>query len=714
MTQPGIACTYAIAPTSGSVAAGGGTGSTGVTSPAGCAWTGVSNNTSWLTVTGGASGSGSGTVAFSAAANSSTSSRTGTLTIAGQSFSVTQPGINCTFTLSAASGSVPAGGGTGSTGVTSPAGCAWTGISNNTSWLTVTGGASGSGSGTVAFSAAANSSTSPRTGTLTIAGQSFSVTQAGAPCTYEVAPGSQAVGAIASNGSTSVTAPTGCSWTASSNNTGWLTVSSGATGNGSASVGFSTTANGSTSPRTGTMTVAGQTFTVTQAGAGCTFSLSSTSASIAASGDTASTDVTSLAGCPWSATSNANWITVTSGASGNGNGTVSFSVAANAAGSTRNGTLTIASQTFTVSQGAATCGYSISPGSQSVAAGGGSGSTNVTAPAGCAWTASTSTGWLAVTSGGSGTGNGSVTFTAAANTTAQARTGTLNVAGQPFTITQAGAACDVTLTPTSRTVAAAGGASSTSVNATTGCAWTATSNTGWLTVTGGASGNGNGTVSFSAAANTSAQGRAGSLTIGGDTLTVNQDGASCSFTVSPTAPSMSVAGGNLAITVTAGAGCSWTSSSTAAWVVANNSGGSGSGSATFTVAANMTSSSRSAALSIAGRIITVTQAANTCSYTLSPGSRSIGAEGGTGTITVNTGSGCPWAVTNMPAWISVSGTGTSSGSVTYTVQPNTTGINRSALLLVGPQSFVVSQGVTSTSTPTPAVPGGLRIVVGGL
>ncbi len=159
--------------------AGGGTGSTGVTSPAGCAWTGVSNNTSWLTVTGGASGSGSGTVAFSAAANSSINSRTGTLTIAGQSFSVTQPGLTCTYSIVPTSGSVPAGGGTGSTGVTSPAGCAWTGVSNNTSWLTVTGGASGSGSGTVAFSAAANSSTSSRTGTLTIAGQSFSVTQPG-------------------------------------------------------------------------------------------------------------------------------------------------------------------------------------------------------------------------------------------------------------------------------------------------------------------------------------------------------------------------------------------------------------------------------------------------------------------------------------------------------------------------------------------------------
>ena len=75
-------------------------------------------------------------------------------------------------------------GGTGSTAVTAPAGCAWTGVSNNTSWLTVTSGASGSGTGTVAFSASANPTTSARTGTLTIGGQTFNVKQAAASCTY--------------------------------------------------------------------------------------------------------------------------------------------------------------------------------------------------------------------------------------------------------------------------------------------------------------------------------------------------------------------------------------------------------------------------------------------------------------------------------------------------------------------------------------------------
>ena len=175
---------YAIAPTSQSVVAGGGTGSTSVTAQTGCAWTAVSNNTSWLTVTAGASGSGNGSVSFSAAANASTSQRTGTLTVGGQTFNVTQAGAACSYAIAPTSQSVVAGGGTGSTSVTAQTGCAWTAVSNNTSWLTVTAGASGSGNGSVSFSAAANASTSQRTGTLTVGGQTFNVTQAGAACSY--------------------------------------------------------------------------------------------------------------------------------------------------------------------------------------------------------------------------------------------------------------------------------------------------------------------------------------------------------------------------------------------------------------------------------------------------------------------------------------------------------------------------------------------------
>lgn len=85
-------------------------------------------------------------------------------------------------------------------------------------------------------------------------------------------------------------------------------------------------------------------------GGTCTFSINPTSASFAVGGGTASVTVTAGAGCTWSAVSNASFITITSGSSGSGNGTVNYSVAANAGSSSRNGTMTIAGQTFTVTQ----------------------------------------------------------------------------------------------------------------------------------------------------------------------------------------------------------------------------------------------------------------------------------------------------------------------------------------------------------------------------
>jgi Zn-dependent metalloprotease len=90
-TDCGGTCSFSISPTSASQPAGGGTGSVSVTAGAGCNWTAASNAT-FITITGGTSGSGSGTVTYSVAANTGTASRTGTLTIAGQTFTVTQAG----------------------------------------------------------------------------------------------------------------------------------------------------------------------------------------------------------------------------------------------------------------------------------------------------------------------------------------------------------------------------------------------------------------------------------------------------------------------------------------------------------------------------------------------------------------------------------------------------------------------------------------------
>lgn len=81
----------------------------------------------------------------------------------------------------------------------------------------------------------------------------------------------------------------------------------------------------------------------------CSYSISPTSQTIAATGGNANTSVTAASGCAWTAASNAAWLTITSGTSGTGNGIVNYSAAANS-GAARTGTLTIAGQTLTVSQ----------------------------------------------------------------------------------------------------------------------------------------------------------------------------------------------------------------------------------------------------------------------------------------------------------------------------------------------------------------------------
>ncbi len=89
--------------------------------------------------------------------------------------SVTPTGT-CTWALASPSTSVSSGVNVGTVGVTSP--CAWTAVSN-VGWVTITSGASGSGNGSVGYSVAANVGVGARTGTLTIATQTFTVNQAG-------------------------------------------------------------------------------------------------------------------------------------------------------------------------------------------------------------------------------------------------------------------------------------------------------------------------------------------------------------------------------------------------------------------------------------------------------------------------------------------------------------------------------------------------------
>jgi sugar lactone lactonase YvrE len=81
----------------------------------------------------------------------------------------------------------------------------------------------------------------------------------------------------------------------------------------------------------------------------CVSALNTSSATVATTGGTGNVPVTAAAGCGWRAVSNDGWITIASGASGSGNGKVGYTIAANT-GAQRAGTITVAGQTFTVTQ----------------------------------------------------------------------------------------------------------------------------------------------------------------------------------------------------------------------------------------------------------------------------------------------------------------------------------------------------------------------------
>ncbi|MDQ4122643.1 MAG: LamG domain-containing protein [Acidobacteriota bacterium] len=269
-------------------------------------------------------------------------------------------------------------------------------------------------------------------------------------------------------------------------------------------------------------------------GVNCSFTLNRSSDSWGGGGGNGSFDITTQSGCWWLAKSNDSWISITSGA-GNGilgNGSVAYTAAANSSSNPRTGTITVAGQTFTITQNGLSCGSTLTPSSASVNDQSGTGSFTVSRDPACAsWTAISTVSWITVTSGGSGTtGNGNVNYSVAANTSSSSRTGTISVSGgSTFTITQAGApACSYSLSGYGKTFDSNAGTSNTSIFTNRShCSWSAavTSGAGWLTITGDNDGSGFGSVNFSVAANTSSASRAGTITVAGLTFTVRQAAA---------------------------------------------------------------------------------------------------------------------------------------------------------------------------------------------
>ena len=588
-------CTYSIAPSDFNIGSQGGAGQLAISTAPQCPWTALSNS-SWVTFSQ-SSGSGPATVAFNVQPTSGPS-RVGTAVVAGQTFSINQS-QGCAYQVQPTTHNVPPNGGTGMVNVATAQGCSWT-ASSDASWIAIQGVASGAGDGAVMFAAAATTGPA-RTGTLTVAGQKITVTQTQG-CTYSISPTQENIASAGGTGRVTVTAGDGCSWAASTS-VPWISITAGTTGSGNGSVSY-TVAGTSGPARSGTMQIAGQTFTVNQ-GAGCAFSIVPASVNVPDAAGTTSFEVRSGAGCSWTATSQTQWITVTSppNGAGTGTGTVQLAIAGNT-GPSRSGTVSAGGQTFTVTQGSG-CTFTITPPSENVAAAGGNGNIAVNSPAGCAWTAAANADWLSITapSPAAGNGPGNVTYAAAPNSGAQ-RTGTLTVAGQTFTVTQA-SGCTFTVAPDTVTSPAAGARARVDVTGAIDCQWTSSSPVQWITVAP-PSGTGTAAVEVSVAANTGPA-RNAIVTIAGRPVTVNQE-SGCTYSINPTSVNVPAAGGSGGgVTVTAGAGCAWTAVSQVPWIVITNGSGTGDGVVQGTVEANTTGAARTGTVIIAGLTFTVNQ-----------------------------------------------------------------------------------------------------------
>ncbi|MBL8211755.1 MAG: BACON domain-containing protein [Bryobacterales bacterium] len=488
-----------------------------------------------------------------------------------------------------------------------------------------------------------------------------------------------------------------CSWSVSGI-PAWLQVtpSSGST---NTTLNIQTQPNPSSTQRSATLTIGSRTIQVTQPGVSCNYSLSSPSAPFSSATGSNSVDVTAPPGCAWSVSGNPSWVSITSGASGSGNGTVNYTVQANSTPSARSATLTIGGQSYIVTQAAA-CQYSLNPTSANYTASGGTANVTVTTTSGCAWSIAGNPAWISLNTGSSGSGTSSISYTVQANPDPSARSATLTIGGQPFSINQDGS-CQYSLAPTSAAYPASGGTASVTVTTGAGCAWSITGNPSWITLGAGSSGSGPGTANYTVQPNPGSSSRSINLTIAGQIHSVTQSGG-CQLDLQPTSQNIAAGGALGQIQITASSpSCAWEATPSIGWIrITSTPTGTGNGTVSFAADPNPTATARTGTINITGLVFNILQAGNTgvCTPVLTPPAAIVSAAGGATTVAVS--AACPWTVTENLDWVQVtSGTsGASNATVTLEVAPYRAGSRpRSGVLTIGASTFILSQNTVGSS-----------------
>jgi len=650
-------CTYSASPMTNSLPATAGAGVITITAATGCAWT-AQSSAAFVTITNGASGTGNGTVNYTVQANTG-AERSGTIVAAGQIVTINQASgtPSCSFTLSPGNASYPAAGGAASVTVNTTAGCQWTATTAN-GWITINSGANGTGTGSVNYTVASNPGFA-RTGSISIAGRTFSITQSagGSGVTYTIT--TNPAGLIINVDGTNYPTPQTFNWPAGSSHT----LNAATQGTGTRYL-FQSWSNGGQATQTITAPQTATTYLATfrrqfLMALAANPSNGGSVVGTPPSGDAyydanASVQVTASAAPnfqfgSWSGAvlSSLNPISIfmdspktltANFVSGTNNFTITTSppgllVVADGveyvtpktfnwpsgsyhmveAPQTQQGNRTRytfagwsdsapQSHGVTVMPGNTTLTASFSMAHQLSMAVGPAGAGSVGALPPPSSDGYYSAGTMVQLNAAAASGYGFAGWSGDLSGSAQTQNITINspkTVNANFTVATA---CSFQLTHSSTSVLASGDIRQVGVTAGTGCAWTALSTAGWITVLSGNNGSGNGAVRLMVSANTGTGSRSGTVSIAGQNYVVTQSGAGCSYTLSGSNGVLPGAAASYVVNIATQPGCQWSASTTAGWIALTGAtSGTGSGTISFSVPLNAEAAPRTAAIVAGGQ-----------------------------------------------------------------------------------------------------------------
>jgi hypothetical protein len=351
-------------------------------------------------------------------------------------------------------------------------------------------------------------------------------------CTTSVTNSPPELPAAGGGGTITVTAERECVWSARAE-ASWITLR-GTSGQGTASVNYTVAANPAGTPRRGQVVVSEQTIDIMQAAAACRYTAAPSQMDLDAAGGEATVTLTAPGGCTWRTRTDVAWITRVAPGDGAGSTTVRLTVAPNT-GALRRGTVTVGDATVHVRQAGPggpppapapapvpTCTYDIKPTNYDAGRGPDDVRIQVTAPSGCAWTATSPVDWVTLSGNAGGSGDGTVRLLVEANNGPERKV-ELTIADDMFRLRQYG--CTATIKPTWYDAGAGPDEIRIAVTADRDCAWTSISTVPWVTIAEGATGSGTGTVRLLVKANTGGE-RSVTLTIAGQSFKLRQLGSS--------------------------------------------------------------------------------------------------------------------------------------------------------------------------------------------